>query len=63
MSNKDTFYHYNINYSTVTDLSIPAPRGRKYIPYLSFVCVIIYCKDSIVSTEYKDFDIVFVEKC
>ena len=38
------------------------PRGRKYIPYLKFVCVIIYCKGSIVSIEYKDFDIVFVEK-
>jgi len=48
-------------YSTVTDLSC-STKGRKYIPYLSFVCVIIYCKGSIVSIGYKDFDIVFVEK-
>ena len=61
MSNMDTFYHYNINYSTVTDLCFPT-QSRKFIPYLRFVCVIIYCKGSIVSTEYKDFDIVFVDK-
>ena len=47
-------------YSTVTEL-ICSTKSRKYIPYLSFVCVIIYCKGSIVSTKYKDFDIVFVE--
>ena len=44
------------------DLSSPTPRGWKYIPFLKFICVIIYCKGSIVSTEYKDFDIVFVQK-
>ena len=49
-------------YSTVTDLIIPT-KVSKFIPYLKFVCVIIYCKGSIVSTKYKDFDIVFVEKC
>ena len=50
------------DYSTVTDLMI-STTNRKFIPYLKFVCVIIYCKGSIVSTKYKDFDIVFVEKC
>ena len=48
------------NYSTVTDWSFPTKFG-KFVPFLTFVCVIIYCKGSIVSTEYKDFDIVFVE--
>ena len=48
-------------YSTVTDLLSSTPHS-KYVPFLKFVCVIIYCKGSIVSTEYKDFDIVFVEK-
>jgi len=46
----------------VTDLCFPT-QNRKYIPFLSFVCVIIYCKGLILSTKYKDFDIVFVEKC
>jgi len=49
-------------YSTVTDWSFPTPGG-KFIPFLSFVCVIIYCKGLILSTEYKDFDIIFIEKC
>ena len=44
------------------DLSSPTPRGCKYIPFLKFVCVIIYCKGLIVSTKYTDFDIVFVQK-
>ena len=48
-------------HSTVTDWSFPTKFG-KFVPFLTFVCVIIYYKGSIVSTEYKDFDIVFVEK-
>ena len=50
------------NYSTVTDLMLPTPN-EKYIPFLSFVCVIIYSKGSIVSYEYKNFDIIFIPKC
>ena len=60
----NSFFMINLktlHYSTVTDLMIPT-TSRKFIPYLKFVCVIIYCKGSIVSTEYKDFDIIFVEK-
>jgi len=51
----------SIFYSTVTDLLSSTPHS-KYVPFLKFVCVIIYCKGSIVSTEYKDFDIIFIEK-
>jgi len=60
----DSFFKVNLktlHYSTVTDLLSSTPHS-KYIPFLKFVCVIIYCKGSIVSTEYKDFDIVFIEK-
>ena len=49
------------NYSTVTELSSSTP-SKKYIPFLKFVCVIIYYKGSIVSIKYTDFDIVFIEK-
>ena len=34
-------------HSTVTEWLNITPRGRKYIPFLSFVCVIIYSKGSI----------------
>ena len=48
-------------YSTVTDLLSSTKRGSRYIPYLKFVCVIIYFKGSIISTKYKYFDIIFEE--
>ena len=50
------------DYSTVTDLGF-STKLLKSVPYISFICVIIYCKGSIVSIKYKKFDIIFISKC